>query len=228
MAEAVSSTTKALFEKYAAETTTKSPVKALGKDDFMKLLTTQMKYQDPTQPMDNKEMAAQLAQFSSLEQLQNLNTAMESLTGTNTSLAQSLAQMSLPAMISKTVKANNNAIHSNAKDAVNFGYSLPAAAKSVHVEIRDANDNVVRSWDAAPTASGENSFSWDGKNQSGNMAPAGNYKFVVTAKDSNGGDMTVTPVVRGKVSGVRYTGTDAYVIVNGAEVAANTVVEVGE
>ncbi len=228
MADAVSTATQKLFDQYAVQAQAKTPTKALGKDDFLRLLTTQMKYQDPTQPMDNKEMAAQLAQFSSLEQLQNLNTAMDKLTNTNSSLAQSLAQMSLPAMISKTVKANTNAISSNGKDPVSFGYSLPGKAGSVRVEIRDANDKVIRAWDTAPTTAGENNFSWDGKNATGIMQASGNYKFVVTAKDTNGSDMSVSPIVRGKVTGVRYTGTDAFVIVNGAEVAANSIIEVSE
>ncbi len=230
MADSVSSVTQQLFDQYAVQPQVKSPTKDLGKNDFLKLLTTQMKYQDPTQPMDNKDMAAQLAQFSSLEQLQNLNTSMDNLTNTNASLATSLAQMSLPAMISKNITANSNSLHFDGSNTMNFAYNLQTSAQNVHVEIQNANGQVVRSWDTpdAPTASGDNSFSWDGKNNNGAMQPNGNYTFVVTAKDAQGNEVTSTPVIHGKVTAVRYTGTTAYLVVNGAEVPVNTVTDVGE
>jgi flagellar basal-body rod modification protein FlgD len=168
----------------------------------------QMKYQDPTSPMDNKQMATQLAQFSSLEQLQNINSSLEKMTESNTTLAQSLAQMSLPSMIAKTVKANSNAISFNGKDAVNFGYEMPREAKSVRIELKDAAGKVVRAFESpnTPTNSGMNSFAWDGKGTDGRVMPSGNYTFVVTAKNASGSDINVAPIIKGKVSGVRYTG----------------------
>ncbi len=230
MADAISAETQKLFDQFATQPSTKSPTKALGKDDFLRLLTVQMKYQDPTQPMDNKEMAAQLAQFSSLEQLQNINSTLETMTSSNAALAQSLAQMSLPAMISKTVKANTNAISYNGKDPVSFGYDLKVAAKSVHIDIQDSSGKIVRSFEspAAPGASGHNAFQWDGKDAQGKTVAQGDYKFVVSGKDANANDLTITPIVSGKVTGVRYTGSGAFVIINGAEVSANAVVEVSE
>ncbi|MFN9776804.1 MAG: flagellar hook assembly protein FlgD [Candidatus Kapaibacterium sp.] len=230
MSEAVSAATKQLFEQYAAQPTSKTANKDLGKNEFLKLLTMQMKYQDPTSPMDNKQMATQLAQFSSLEQLQNINTSLEKMTQSNGTLAQSLAQMSLPNMIAKTVKANSNALSFNGKDAVDFGYELPQEASNVRVEIKDANNKIVRSFETpnTPTASGKNAFVWDGKGADGRVMAPGNYTFTVTAKDARGNDLSVLPMVRGKVTGVRYTGSGAFVIINGAEVPANTVIEVGE
>jgi len=230
MSEAVSAATKQLFEQYAAQPTTKSATKELGKNEFLKLLTMQMKYQDPTSPMDNKQMATQLAQFSSLEQLQNINTSLDKMTQSNATLAQSLAQMSLPSMIAKTVKANSNALSFNGKDAVNFAYELPRDAANVRIELKDSTGRVVRSFESpnAPTRSGSNTFKWDGKSSDGTVLASGNYSFVVTAKDAKGNDIAASPIVEGKVTGVRYTGNGTFVIINGAEVPANTVMEVGE
>jgi len=95
--------TNDLISKYSTADTTKSTTtaatKTLGKDEFMKLLMTELKYQDPTSPMDNKELVAQQAQFSSLEQMTNLNTSF-----TNFLAQQSTSsQMSAVNFIGKTV-----------------------------------------------------------------------------------------------------------------------------
>jgi flagellar basal-body rod modification protein FlgD len=80
--------------------------KRLGKDDFLKLFTSQLKYQDPLKPLEGTEFTAQMAQFSSLEQLFNLNSSMEQLVAYQMSLNNGFAT----SLISKTVKTTDDAV----------------------------------------------------------------------------------------------------------------------
>ena len=68
---------------FSDDTKPKGAKKAMGKDDFLKLMSTQLQYQDPINPLKNEEMAAQLAQFSSLEQMMNMNTTLEKMAANN-------------------------------------------------------------------------------------------------------------------------------------------------
>jgi len=87
----VRSITEQLFDELAPQQQTKTPTKQLGKEDFLKLLTLQLRSQNPLNPASNQEMAAQLAQFSALEQMQNINTTPEQLLQSNASLALQIA-----------------------------------------------------------------------------------------------------------------------------------------
>lgn len=228
MAEAISTATQKLFDELAPQANTKSATKELDKDAFLKLLTEQMKAQNPLDPSDSKDMAAQLAQFSSLEQLQNINAAMENQAASFSTLADSVVASTLPGTIGKTVKANTSNIHFDGSNKVNFGYSLESSAKSLKVEIKDASGKVVRTYEAPniPTSKGESTISWDGKDSNGNLVGAGAYTFNMTGKDNSDTELTITPIVKGVVTGVRYKDSGTVMVLNGAEVPAGSIYEV--
>lgn len=170
---------------------------ALGKDDFLKLLVTQMKQQDPLSPMDDKEYVAQLAQFSSLEQLTNISTGVGDL---KTSMGQQ-TQLSAVGFIGKTVKSNGYKVSKEGDSISALSYTLPEQASNVTLNVIDANGNIVRAVDVGAKKAGEQKYQWDGKDGSGKAVPDGLYAVGITAKDASGKGMMVTSSVTGRVTG---------------------------
>ena len=109
------------------QTTGKS---SLGKDDFMKLMISQLQNQDPLNPMDGTAFSAQLAQFSSLEQLTNLNTYMKQSLDANATLTQSINNTLITGLIGKGVKLSGGDLKVNGQDSITLGYNLPTEAKT--------------------------------------------------------------------------------------------------
>jgi flagellar basal-body rod modification protein FlgD len=206
----------------AASSTTASATNVLGKDSFLKLLITQMKNQDPLSPMDNTAFVAQLAQFSSLEQMQNLNSKIDSAL----QLGQSMNNANASGLIGREVRASGNSVSLTSGGSADLGYFLSAAADQVTVTVSDSQGNLVRTFAGASGTAGDNSVAWDGLTSSGNRAPAGSYTFKVIATDTSGAAVTATPLVNGVVSGVTYRSGVAYLMVNGREVPFSDLLEV--
>jgi len=170
---------------------------SLGKDDFLKLLVTQMKTQDPLNPMDDKDYVAQLAQFSSLEQLTNINTGVTSM---NTALGQQ-TQLTAVGFIGKEVKSNGYTLSKTGSTVSALSYTLPSQAADVTMNILDSTGNIVRTVDLGAKQAGEQQFQWDGKGDSGVTLADGQYAVGITAKDATGNGMMVTSSVTGTVTG---------------------------
>lgn len=171
---------------------------ALGKDAFLKLLVTQMKTQDPLNPMDDKQFVAQLAQFSSLEQLTNINSGIDKL---NTATTQQ-QMFSAASFIGKEVKAKGSSVSKAGDNAGAIYYTLPEAATKVSINIMDANNNIVKTVDIGAKAAGEHTYQWDGRNFSGQKVADGLYNVGVTTQRADGRSMLVDLSVTGVVNGV--------------------------
>jgi len=200
----------------------------MGKDDFLKLLTTQLQYQDPLSPADPKDFVAQLAQFSSLEQLMNLNTTMGNLS-TSFSNLQSTDQMSQGlSLLGKTVQAQGNVFTVSSGTPGDMSYVLNGAASSVKVSIYDSSGKLVRTMDLGGQNSGENQISWDGKDNSGNKVSDGTYSFQVNALDSKGNTVATAGLVTGKVEEVLQDSGKVYLKVNGKLVTLDNIISVDD
>ena len=213
----------------SAQTTAASATQSnttLGKDDFMKLLIEQMKNQDPMNPMDGTQFAAQLAQFSSLEQLQNLNDSTTQSINANYVLTQSINNTLSSTLIGKEVKIGGGSIQNNGQGSIQLGYTLPADASSVSVSIKDSSGNIVKTISDLPTSSGDSKLSWDFSDNIGNKLPNGNYTFTVNATSMNGTSMTATPFVEGIISGVKFGTNGASLVINNAEYQFSDVLEI--
>jgi flagellar basal-body rod modification protein FlgD len=195
----------------------------LGKDDFLKLLVEQLKNQDPMNPLDGTEFASQLAQFSSVEQLTNMNSNLETSVATNQLMAQSIGNSLATTMIGREIKAAGNTLKWDGETTVKFGYTLDAAATNVTVRIYDAKGQVVQEIEGAGLEKGENWWSWDGN---GGIQPKGDYTFKVDAKDAEGKSIPSTGLTMGTITGVRFTATGTVFLIDGTEVPVANILEI--
>ena len=197
-----SAATAATNASAAASTSGKaSSALASNFDSFIKLLTTQLKNQDPTAPEDASEFTKQLVQFSSVEQQVATNTNLEKLI----SLYQSGQQSNAVSYIGKGVEAVGNATQLEGGVA-NMIYTLDKQAANASVTIKNAQGDVVFRGQGL-TAAGRNQVSWDGMDIStGQKAPNGNYTYEVSATEGNGKVINATTYTTGRVNAVEMAG----------------------
>lgn len=194
-----------------------SSTKSVGKDEFMKLLLAQLKNQDPLNPMDGTDFAAQLAQFSSLEQLKNLNTTLET---------QSVNQMTLGYaqsvnMIGKEAVANSgNTVTANGQ-STELNYRLANDAQSVTINILDKDGKLLKTWDEPARSAGMNHATWDSSG-----VEKGDYTYQITAKDSSGAVVPAETMTSGMVTAVHFRNNQILVTLNGREVPLSDIVKI--
>lgn len=173
----------------------------MGKDAFFKLMITQMKNQDPTNPLKSHEMAAQLASFSSLEQMQNMNTTLDQMKNaqkpTENFQALNLIGKAVAGDSSKVVRGVNDKGH-------DFKFNLPMDASEVSVKVRDAEGNIVRTYNLKGLKQGENRLTWNGEDATGAKSFPGEYQFIAEAKTADGKKMAVKSDFEGMITGVSY------------------------
>jgi len=192
----------------------------LDKNAFMLLLVTQFKYQDPLNPMDDKEFVSQMAQFSSLEQLMNLNTSMTSLTD-----ATNNEQMiNATSYIGKEVTVSGNSIgkvtDTTAKtmSITKFRYAPNDDVASGTLTVRDADNNVVYSQDIGSKAAGTTyEFDWNGMTSAGTVAPDGVYTVNLSLLSAKGEAVLADQVVNAKVTGVVNNNKTVYLGLDGGQ-----------
>ncbi|GEM_PF-281309 len=205
--------------------------KQLGKQDFLQLLVTQMRYQDPLAPQDNQQFISQLAQFSSLEGTQNitksietLSTKLESMVSGQASSATTISNSSATSLIGKPVRvtASDIVFDSTKKAPIDINVHVTDAASVLSVV--DGEGNIVN---ALPlTKAGELDVKWDGTQLDGTKAPSGKYSLKVTSKD--GATETGYSYFEDKVTGLTYGKTGVRLEIRGQSVGLDQVVHVGE
>jgi flagellar basal-body rod modification protein FlgD len=194
----------------------------MGKDDFLTLLVAQLQAQDPLNPMDGTDFTAQLAQFSSLEQLQNVNTNLGTL---NTSQA---IQTNAGAVdfIGKQITALGNEVDIEDGQSAHIQFSLSENAATVFVHIYDENGNYIREIESGALGAGQQEISWDGYDYLDGQVPDGTYNYEVTALDGEGQSVDVTTFVNGTVTGVNYKDGQSYLFTGNQQIPMGDVVQV--
>lgn len=153
---------------------------AQAQDRFMTLLVTQMKNQDPLNPMDNAQVTSQMAQLSTVSGIDKLNSSLELLMG-NMQNAQSFQASS---MLGHNVLVAGNTISSSGTGGY-LGVDLPVGADQVSISIKDSVGNNIRNLNLGAQGVGSLSLNWDGLANDGSIAKTGNYQFEVSAKKAN-------------------------------------------
>ena len=195
----------------------------MSKDDFMKLFIAQLQYQDPLKPQDPSAMLDQLSQLSLVEQSYNSNTALKNLlTAQNNSI--SLTALSF---IGKEVKAIGNVATFDGSASASLEFNLPLSAATTQVAIVDGSGHTVRTATLGSASAGDNSFSWDGRDNSGALLPAGAYTFSVTAASANGTALSATTYTTGRIDGVDLAGSTPLLTIGATSVALADVISVG-
>lgn len=164
--------------------------------NFLNLLVTQLKNQDPLNPMDNSQMTTQLSQISTVSGIEKLNATMQSLL---TAYSDS-QNMQASSMIGKTVLTSGSALQLGSSGAVG-GVDLASAVDKLVVTIKDANGNVVNTQNLGAQSAGTLHFSWDGTDDSGNAQATGAYSFSVAASKA-GAAVDATALAAGTVTAV--------------------------
>ncbi len=199
--------------------------KELGKDAFLRLLITQLNYQDPLSPMQNEAFVAQLAQFSALEQMQSINRNLEDSINADILLNKAMNNSLVTTLIGKDVIANTSLISLSDHTNVDLGFRLNSPAKEVTVEIYDATGKQVRTIKMEGVSAGEHYVQWDGKDQYGKSLPPGQYTFEVKV---NNGETTTSAdtFIRGTITGVRYDEGVAYLLIGNLELSLGDVQQI--
>lgn len=163
---------------------------------FLKLLTTQLKNQDPLNPMDNAQMTSQLAQINTISGIEKLNVTL----GKMLDIYDSGQSMQAAGLIGKHVLVAGNNLPLSGGAALG-GASLTAAADQVTVSVLDGAGNVLQTQQLGPRPAGTVAFSWDGKKADGTQMPDGTYKFKVDAQ-SGGNKIESSALQVGMVNAV--------------------------
>ncbi|MGB9760916.1 MAG: flagellar hook assembly protein FlgD [Caldimicrobium thiodismutans] len=172
------------------------PKKVLDKEAFMQLFITQLQYQDPMRPMENHEMALQLAAFNQVDQLFNLNDKLSKLVD----LYKANEFTLFTNLVGKDIKVEGNTVRIENGKFLGAEFELSEPANQALVTIRNSQGKVVKNLTLYNLSKGVNKIDWDGKDDQGNLLPDGNYKISITVGQGDKAQ-SITPIVRAKVTG---------------------------
>lgn len=197
----------------------------LGKDEFVKLLITQLSNQDPTSPQDSSAFVAQLAQFANIEIGQQQNALLESML-----VAQTASnQMATTGLVGKDVVSLTNELELKDGSAKELTVNLQTPAEDVTVVIKDENGKAVRTVRMGALQAGDTAFTWDGRADDGSMAADGKYTIEVVASAADGSAIDVTLRQQARVTGVSFAdGVPMLLLDDGRTLSLPDIAEVRE
>jgi flagellar basal-body rod modification protein FlgD len=194
---------------------------ASNSETFLTLLTTQLKNQDPTSPLDTNQFTAQLTQMTGVEQQLLSNQLLQQLVSQNSGASVTSAV----GLIGKTVTASGDTATLSG-GAATWQYTLASPATNVAVQITDASGNIVYSG-PAPAGSGAQSFTWNGKNTAGQQqANGGSYTISINASDGSGKAVPVSDAVQGAATAVEQVNGQTMITIAGVQVPLSAVTAV--
>jgi flagellar basal-body rod modification protein FlgD len=196
---------------------------SMGKDEFLSLLVTQLSNQDPLNPMDNQQFASQLAQFSSLELLTNMQTSLDSNLEAQQSVAAALQGGMAADLVGRSITALDDRVLWRDGQAP-VAWEVDGEVAQVVVELRDSSGALVRreTLDNPENAT----WNWNGRDGEGHEVAEGIYSVSLSATDAQGGELAIRPLWRGPVEAVRYRQGVPFLVSRGEEFTLGQVSEV--
>ena len=171
---------------------------------------TQLKNQNPLSPQDNGAFVAQLAQFSSLEGINTLNDSVNSISS-NFSSSQALQASSL---VGRSIITQTDKAMVDTSKSMTGSVAVTSATGNVSVKVTDKDGNVVRTIEMGTQSAGDSSFIWDGKNDKGEVAPAGTYTFSASTKNDKGDSVALLTSLPATVTSVTLSKTGGEMLLN--------------
>jgi flagellar basal-body rod modification protein FlgD len=188
------------MEVSAVSTASASAFSSLTKniDTFLTLLTTQLRNQDPLEPLDTEKFTSQLVQFASVEQSIKTNSNLEALIA----LQSATERDSALRFVGATATVATDRVY-NSGTGAKWSYSLPQLASTVSIAVVNAAGQVVASANGL-SAPGAHDFSWDGAMTDGRAAPEGVYRLIVSAKGANGEALSPSVETTTRITGAVF------------------------
>lgn len=204
-----------------AEPATQSNSVSVQKEAFLKLLVAQMSNQDPLAPQDSEKYVEQLTQFSSLEQMMNLNDGVNNL---------ALGQMSNNSQeavrfVGREVVARGDELSLEADGEVPIRYQVDPEADTVTISIYGSDGKLVRQ-SQVPADRGGGVYEWDGRDEQGRPMPAGRYQLSIEAADAGGNPLSADTFLRGQVTGVRFDNGYPELLIGDRRLRMSDIIEV--
>jgi len=202
--------------------------KLADQDQFLKLFTAQLQYQNPMDPMSNQDFTAQLAQFSSLEQLTQMNEKLEGSLNTNMLLNKSISNSMATTLIGKQIKVKGNYVQVKNGTSTKMMFTVPEAIHDVEIEILDSSGKAIRNISQDYMGTDLTEFQWDGKNNGGTIVEDDQYTYVIKGTNADGEEIKLSGYATGVVDGVKYDGNTTMLVCGQGEFDIGDVLEVIE
>lgn len=210
-----------IFDRYALQNEdSDKTANEVNQEDFLKLMTEQMKNQDPFEPADNGEFMSQMAQFSQVSSLDKLNESFSSF-ASNMLSSQTLQATGL---LGRSVMVSGNQVPLTEGETFTASLDVPSAVSDITVSIRNSNGVLVDQVDLGPANAGLRDFTWNGTDLEGNPAGEGTYYITAEGVSASGISSTLDTLVPNTVSSVSIA--DSKVVLNtkdGAELSLSEV-----
>lgn len=194
----------------------------MGRDAFMKLLVTQLRHQDPLDPMDARETVTQLAELTGIEQLISIRDRMGALEVAMAGMGNTQAAN----LVGQTVTANADSVRIDDFGSGQVAFTLGDRAASATVTIRDASGEVIRTLDVGSASAGTQIVQWDGLNLAGDRVPAGRYQIEIEAKDADGKPVEASTRITGRVQEISYAHGYPELVIGDANVLLGDVLSI--
>lgn len=228
MKASLESLTSAAAATAASAATSSSKSNSLDKDDFLNLLVTQLKYQDPLEPQDNTEAVAQLAQYSELEAMLAVK---DEMTGLSKSVSETIPQLSNSVQYSTGLYLLNSNVRIAQDSVIWYGDAdepssmqiNAKAGKDVSVDILDEDEKVIKTLTAKADSNGVATLSWNGTDENGDVVSAGKYAIKIDGSDT---DSNLYSFIEGTVEGASSLDNTAMVRVGGKLYPVSKIIDV--